>query len=206
VLDEEKLATMVPERYRQGDRTTSRPSEMSSLPRKMFHSFALGRYLAPFLDLENLAVEFKVNRRFIAYSFWSQYPYPTVALKAKDESLKVISRINDFLIQANVKLALVALPTRDQVHSRTESGPDYDIHFPQAYVRLFARQNDIPFIDLLPILREHVAATNERIYVKGDTHLNNAGHYLVGWHISEWFRCCVKNQPIGRRTEETTGS
>ena len=21
---------------------------------------------------------------------------------------------------------------------------------------------------------------------------------LAGWHISEWFRCCVKNQPIGK--------
>ena len=67
-------------------------------------------------------------------------------------------------------LALVALPTREQVYSSEPYGPGFDIDFPQAYLQLFAREQRIPYLDLLPIFREHVSRTNENIYVKGDTH------------------------------------
>ena len=137
---------------------------------------------------------FRVNQHFIAYSFWSQVPYPPVAVEAKDVSLETLERMAKILDDRGVGLALVALPTWEQVYSGEPYGPGFDIDFPQAYLQLFAREQGIPYLDLLPIFREHVSRTNENIYVKGDTHLNNEGHALAGWHISEWFRCCVKNQ------------
>jgi len=199
VLSEENLNGKLPEHFRRKYRITSRPSEETLLHRKMLHRWATGRFLSPYLNMENLSIEFRINRSFISYSFWSQYPYPDIALLAKDESLKAIDRIDDLLARHRAKLAVVALPTRDQVYSRRVSGPDFDINFPQSYLRHFARENNIPFLDLLPIFRSHVQRTNERLFLKGDTHLNNSGHYLAGWHISEWFRCCVKNQPVGRK-------
>ena len=169
----------------------AQPSFETSTLQKSLQSFSLFRLLAPFLDMEHLAIDFRVNQHFIAYSFWSQVPYPPVAVEAKDVSLETLERMARILDDRGVGLALVALPTREQVYSGEPYGPGFDIDFPQAYLQLFAREQGIPYLDLLPIFREHVSRTNENIYVKGDTHLNNEGHALAGWHISEWFRCCV---------------
>ena len=79
------------------------------------------------------------------------------------------------------------------------TGPDVDIAFPQVYLQVFARERGIPYLDLLPRLRAHVRSTNHRLYVEGDTHLNNRGHALVGAWMADWFRCCVKNQPRPER-------
>ena len=198
VLDDDVLEEKVPALFLRKDRTTSQPSFETSTLRKSLQSFSLFRLLAPFLDMDHLAIDFRVNQHFIAYSFWSQVPYPPVAVEAKDVSLETLERMARILDDRGVGLALVALPTREQVYSGEPYGPGFDIDFPQAYLQLFAREQGIPYLDLLPIFREHVSRTNENIYVKGDTHLNNEGHALAGWHISEWFRCCVKNQPIGK--------
>ena len=193
VLDTELLARKVPEEFRGRDRTTSQPSrERASLP-ALLRRLALFRFVAPWLSLERLEVDFRVNRRFIAYSFWSQVPYPPVALSAKDESLATLLRIRSLLAGHDVQLGIVALPTREQVYARAGYGPGFDVSFPQAYVQVLAREQAIPYLDLLPVFREHVAGSNENLYVHGDTHLNDAGHRLAGWHVSEWFRCCLKS-------------
>jgi lysophospholipase L1-like esterase len=72
------------------------------------------------------------------------------------------------------------------------SGRTFDINFPQAYVRTFATEKNIPFLDLSPLLRSHVQRTNENLFVPGDTHFNNKGHRLVGIHLADWFECCVR--------------
>ncbi len=74
--------------------------------------------------------------------------------------------------------------------------------FPQAYLQVFARDRDIPYLDLLPILRLHVSRTNERLFLAGDPHLNNRGHEIVGQRMADWFRCCVKNRK--RLSKEST--
>ena len=95
------------------------------------------------------------------------------------------------------------LPMSEQVHARAESGADYDIGFPQAYREVFARDRDIPCLDLLPILRSHVTGTNERLFLAGDPHLNNRGHEIVGQLMADWFRCCVKNRKRLSRESRT---
>ena len=76
VLDDHVLEKKVPALFLRKDRTTSQPSFEISALRRTLRGFALFRLLAPFLEMEHLAIDFRVNQRFIAYSFWSQVPYP----------------------------------------------------------------------------------------------------------------------------------
>jgi hypothetical protein len=160
--------------------------------------------LSPYVGLENLCVDFAVNRNFTAYSFWSQYPYPEAANQAKDMVIAALERMGSLLADHRARLAIAVLPTYEQVHARESAGADYDIFLPQAYLHVFARERDIPYIDLLPILRAHVARTNERLFLKSDTHLNNRGHEIVGRSLAEWFRCCVRDRArlIRKNTDE----
>ena len=41
------------------------------------------------------------------------------------------------------------------------------------------------------VKRAYVAETNKNLFVRGDTHLNNKGHLLVGRYLADWFDCCV---------------
>jgi lysophospholipase L1-like esterase len=72
------------------------------------------------------------------------------------------------------------------------AGRDFDICFPQIYVQAFAREHGIPYLDLLPIFRAHVADHNRPLYPDGDIHLNQLGHQLAREAIADWFRASVK--------------
>jgi len=194
-LDEAVLRSRVPAEQLVEDPTASQPCALDPGPRRWLEWSAAFRLAAPLLRLENLCIEFAVNRRFTLYTFWSQFPYPAVARKAKDVSLETLDRMERLAAEHDARLALVALPTAQQVYARQVSGPDYDIGLPQAYLEIFARERDLPYLDLLPPLRERVARTNERLFVERDTHLNNLGHEVVGELIADWFRCCVKGRP-----------
>ncbi len=191
VLDEQNLRERVPERFVNAPHTVARPSPEMSILKGWLRRLAVFRFVAPFLRMENLAVDFAASGRFVSYSFWSQFPYPEVAVRAKDVTLETLTRIEELARVNGASLMVVALPTRDQVYSRRISGDHYDIDLPQAYVRLFARERNIPFLDLLPPLRAYVAETNKNLFVRGDTHLNNNGHLLVGRYLADWFDCCV---------------
>jgi lysophospholipase L1-like esterase len=192
-LDQELLEQKVPRAFLQDDRTISRPSlEGDRLaPLRRLASF---RLLAPLLRLEPVQVEFAPNVRFVSASFWSRIPYHPVALEARDATLAAIGRIDAFTRARGIRLGVVAIPTRDQVHARRGFGADYDIGLPQAWVQTWCREARIPYLDLLPSLRETVVKTNQRLYVPGDTHLDGEGHRLVGEAIGDWIDCCVANQ------------
>jgi hypothetical protein len=117
-----------------------------------------------------------------------------VALEARDATLAAIDRIRDFTRQRGVGLGVVTLPTHDQVHARSRFGHDFDTALPQAWVHTWCRERGIPYLDLLPPLREHVTLTGERIYVPGDTHFDDTGHRLAGEAIGEWIDCCVAEE------------
>ena len=191
VLNEQNLKERVPERFVNAPHTMAHPSPETSILKEWLRRLAVFRFVAPFLRMENLTVDFVASSRFVSYSFWSQFPYSEVAVRAKDVSLETLTRIDDLARTNGARLIVVALPTRDQVYSGRMSGDHYDIDLPQAYARLFAREANIPFLDLLPPLRAYVAETNKNLFVRGDTHLNNKGHLLVGRYLADWFDCCV---------------
>ncbi len=190
--NEANLRARVPEELLRFDGTLSPPCLRKSAILGALDGLAAFRLLSPYGGLENLCVDFRVSQDFRMYTYWSQYPYPDLARKAKDEVLSTLERMDGFLAQRGVRLALAALPMREQVYAESEAGEDYDILLPQTYLHLFARERDIPYLDLLPALRERAQRGNERLYVPGDTHLNNRGHELVGETLADWFRCCVK--------------
>jgi len=193
-LQDTKVRAVVPAELLVDDTTVSAPCALAPGPRRWLEGLSSFRLMSPWLGIENLCIEFAVNRNFTMYTFWSQYPYPDTALAAKDAVVETLTRMDSLLEEHRAHLAIVTLPTSEQVHARTETGVDYDIGFPQAYLQVFARDQDIPYLDLLPILRSHVRGTNERLFLAGDPHLNNRGHEIVGEHIADWFRCCVRNR------------
>jgi lysophospholipase L1-like esterase len=193
-LDDAVIRARVPASELVEDVAVSAACEPSASRRLLERSTAV-RLAAPLLGMENLCLDLAVNRNFTMYTYWSQHPFPEAAQRAAQQSLATLARIDAFLLERGARLAIAAIPTREQVHARRAAGPDFDIAFPQIYLQVFARERGIPYLDLLPDLRDHVRRTNQPLYVAQDTHLNNRGHALVGDLLAEWFRCCVRGQP-----------
>jgi hypothetical protein len=145
------------------------------------------------------------SRAFTSLTFWSRHPYPDVAQAAVRDTLDAIERVHAWLAARGVRLGVAAIPTRDQVYSRRESGADFDIALPQAHLRVFARERGIPFVDLLPPLREDARVKNRRLFVDGDPHLNDAGHEVAGRAIADWFRCCMKDRDVAAEAPGSAG-
>jgi lysophospholipase L1-like esterase len=191
-FDPAVLERKIPAEFRESDFVRSTPADERSPLKRRLDDFATWRLLAPLLRQENLALEFRPSRRFTSYTFWSGHPYPQVAQQAVAATLQSLDRIHALLRKHGVRLAIAALPTQEQVYAERWSGKDFDISLPQAHLMQYARERGIPFLDLLPPLREDWAARNRRLYVNGDPHFNDTGHALVGRELAEWFRCCVR--------------
>ncbi len=193
VLNDETLKARVPAEQLVEDGRVSLDCP-APLWRAIAERSAAFRRLAPLLDLEDLCVRFRPNRNFFMPGFWSTVPPPEVAVKAKDSVLAALSRM-DLLARAHgARFALVALPTSDQVYALEPTGRGFDTSRPQAALQSFCRESGIPYLDLLPLLREQAHASNRRLYVKNDIHLNDFGHARVGEFIAEWFDSRVRGR------------
>lgn len=187
-LDEQVVRARVPAEFLVNDRVESQPLPDPSWLRSSLRGLASYRFLEPLLGWRDRRVQFAASRRFLAYSFWSRIPYPAVALQARDATLAALARIHDRCAERGIRLGILAIPTHDQVHAARESGRDYDIAFPQAYVQVFAREQGIAYLDLLPPLRACAHERNSALYLPVDQHLDDEGHALAGERIVEWFR------------------
>ena len=185
------LRARVPSRFRGVFWPGATPSPEGQ-PWRALGELATFRLAAPLLRLENLSVEFVPSWDFMAHAFWSRVPPPPVALAARDATVEALVSMERLAAARGARLAVVTLPTQDQVYARLTRGPGFDLDLPQAWIREAARERGIPFLDAMPLLRERARRTNERLFVPGDTHLNVAGHRLVGEAIADWFRCCVR--------------
>lgn len=190
VLDEDNVRARVPEDLRPDDNTLARECPESPVER-VAKRFATYRALAPLVPWSPPCVEFRVNRNFTMLSFWSQRVLPPAAAAAKDEVLAIFGRMDRKLRDRGARLAVVAIPTKDQAFAKDQAGPGYDIALPQAYVEAFAREQGIPYLDLLPKIREHQQRTAEPLYWERDTHFNGRGHELAGQWIASWFEQAV---------------
>ncbi len=130
---------------------------------------------------------FAIDPDFTSFTYWSQKPYPPVALEAEELSLAVLERIHAFVRHQGAKLILVCIPFAEQVFVSDLEGANFDAHLPEDFVRDFARDRNIPYLDLLPLLREHVRSGRPNPYIPGDPHFNNVGHKVVGEHLAAWF-------------------
>lgn len=189
-INRETLRARVPERWLVPDDRVPVPCPTPGW-RRLAQASAAFRRLAPLLDLEDLCVIFRPNRNFLQPAFWSSLPPPDVALQARDAVLESLWRMEELTAAQGVRLAVVALPTAAQVYALEPSGRNFDTALPQAYLQTFCRDRRIPYLDLLPLLRQQAAVSNRRLYLDRDIHLTEFGHSRVGELIASWFESRV---------------
>jgi len=154
----------------------------------------------PVEDEECLGVEFVVANEFTYPTFWNAQRYPEVASDARDMSLGELSRIRALCEGHGARFFLVTIPTKEQVYAESPAGIDpngvaYDITFPQRYVETWAEENRVPYLDLLPTLRQRGLEDGVCLCPGGsEVHLNNVGHEIAGRRILEFFRLAAEDQ------------
>ena len=141
--------------------------------------------------------DFKVKNYFTSFTNWSRRIYTSTMLDAQKVSIETLERIVKLCSDNEISLMIVAIPFEEQVYTKDIEGIDstgvkYDTRFPQKYIENFARQNEIPYLDLLPLLRAYVQKQEKPVYPDtfrkgGDIHFNNHGHAIVGRYIYDWF-------------------
>jgi hypothetical protein len=186
-FDQRLLDEKIPARYRKWERIVCEPAPDPNAARRWMKRTAAGRGFVSILNWDNPWLSFRVNPAFTSETFWSRRVWPEVARRAKDESLATLDRMAKVLDARGVRLGVVCLPYREQVYSRQWYAADWDIAYPQAYVRQWAAERGVAYLDLLPLMRERVVATNDKLYLDGDTHLDDRGHAVVGGLVRHWF-------------------
>lgn len=170
-----------------------------SAVRRSLARLAAGRLALRSLGLANPWLNFKPSRHFTSFSFWCQHPYPDVARRAIDVTLATLDRVNASVAEHGGRLAVVAIPSREQVYLSATAGRTFDTALPQAYVLPHARERGIPYLDLLPPLRAYATRHWGSVYVDGDIHFNTTGHRLTGEWLREWFAESVVTRASGAR-------
>ena len=145
---------------------------------------------------DRIGSEFKIGKSFLSSTFWSQKPYPQVAVKAKEAALETLDRIRKFCLRNNIRLVIAALPAKEQVYASSVSGENYDIRLPQKYIEEYSKETQILYFDLLVRLREYVRRNNRDIYVsiKDDTHPSIEGYRLIGELLADFFKEKVRHE------------
>jgi hypothetical protein len=127
------------------------------------------------------------SEEFVSYGFWSRTPQPPVALEAIETTWAAFGRMDALLRERGAQLAIVAIPTRQQVYSLDVEGPDFDVRLPQSHLGARAAAAGIPYLDLLPLLRESAREDRRALYLSGDPHLGPHGHRVAGELVADWF-------------------
>ena len=128
-----------------------------------------------------------LDRSYTSNLFWSRIDYPEFAVTAREMSLAVLVRINDLCARAGIRFVLVTIPTLEQVYVPSAFGDGYDPQLPQRYIAEFARARGVPYLDLLLALQGHVERGADPYY-RGDGHLRNEGHRIVGELVADFLR------------------
>ena len=136
--------------------------------------------------------DFVVWDKFTSYSFWSNQKIPSISNEAKVVTLDTIRRIKRFLDSNDIELFIMSIPYMEQVYAKEESGIDikgsaYDTKLPQLWIETLASELNVPYHDLLPILRKKLIAKFEPIYLCKDSHFNNLGHKITGDSLYSFF-------------------
>jgi hypothetical protein len=132
---------------------------------------------------------------FTGFSFWSRKIAPDIVSQAKDVSLDVLERIRRICADHDIKLVIVTIPYELQIVTDSLVTEYFDFNYPQEYIHEYCRLRGIPYLDLLPILREHVRESKEAIFVTNDYHLNNHGHRIIGLSIAEFLMGDIFSHP-----------
>jgi hypothetical protein len=185
VLDEANVRERVPRPFVDGGPRRLRESERIRYER-WSDRLALARRVHVLLDLGR-PEPLVTSEEFVSYGFWSRTPQPPVALEAIETTWAAFGRMDALLRERGAQLAIVAIPTRQQVYSLDVEGPDFDVRLPQSHLGARAAAAGIPYLDLLPLLRESAREDRRALYLSGDPHLGPHGHRVAGELVADWF-------------------
>jgi len=149
---------------------------------------ALVRLVLRATDRDPPYLNYEVSNRFTSYSFWSQSPYPEVALSAVEHAIGLLDEMRRLAEERGARLSMVAIPTAEQVYAIHPAGPGFDVSLPQAYLAKWAGEKNVEFLDLLPILREATRSSGRRPYLRYDVHFNDFGHRIAGDAMAAWMQ------------------
>lgn len=121
-------------------------------------------------------------------SFWSLREYPAFAVDAERATIAAIERIHTFTTSHDARLAIVAIPYKEQVVAPERFGPEFDRGRPQRALRAAAERLAVPFLDLEPGLSASRRATGRPGYWLDDGHFDDDGHRVAGELLAEFFR------------------
>ncbi len=184
-LADDALESKVPPAYRKAPYVNPSPVAPTGLLGWLWKSAFL-RLMFRATDRDPPYLDYEVSQRFTSYSFWSQSPYPKVAVEALNRSLQLLNEMRLVAQERGARLSIVAIPTAEQVYAIHPVGPGFDIGLPQELVGKWAVEQGIPFLDLLPRLREATRVSGRRPYLRYDVHLNDFGHEIAGEAIALW--------------------
>ena len=120
---------------------------------------------------------------------------PLEKLKFWNVTERAIHQINRAVTASGAKLVLLNLPDRYQVDRAYWdlwvkkyglSPAQYDLSGPNAHLRRYCEDEQIPFLDVTKSLRWH-AAQGESVYWALDNHLSPKGHEVVAEFLFEYF-------------------
>lgn len=145
------------------------------------------RHMAPRLR------EFGVPDYPMEPNYWSRTDAPPHLHAAVESVGTALESIRVACGAAN--LAIVALPHAAQVYARQPRGPRFDTRWPQLHLEAFARQENLPYLDLLPVLRRYALESESPLFCRSDPHLNDTGHHVVGVALARFLRSHVAPPP-----------
>ena len=148
--------------------------------------------------------DFAVSDNLLRGSYWSRVDLPPVARAAEAELLQRLAQILELVSEAGAELKLVAIPFREQVYSRHESGSGFDIRLPQKRILKQASDQGIPVCDLLQLLRKHVVRCDEQLYQQTDSHFTTRGHEVAGELVANWLGKDADGPGVPCATAEVT--
>jgi len=105
-------------------------------------------------------------------------PYPPRTEKRVALIEKLLLGTYRLAEERGIPILFVMIPTIEQVYvGRGTVREDFDLEKPQRILSEFFEREGIPYLDLLPALRE--SASNEDLYFWSDQHWNVAGNALA---------------------------
>lgn len=138
---------------------------------------------------------FKVNENFMkGNEFWSMSKYPEIGETAKKATLETLEEIRELCESRGIALLIGTVPYKEQIYPEKEIGENYNLNFPQKHIEDYAREKDLPYIDLLPTLREYYRKHKTPLHFLNDTHYGNTGNYLMGDTLAIFFKNDVLNK------------
>jgi lysophospholipase L1-like esterase len=120
---------------------------------------------------------------------WSLKEYPDFAENARRITMEKIREFAEYCTETQAaSLLIVTIPHFAQVLIPDHFPPRYIVSRPQSFVEEFARENEIPYLDLLPVFHGFHQLDETPLYYYFDGHFNSLGHRVTADAIAETIR------------------